>query len=326
MRPSPTVAHSESFRALASDGATGCDRPLAQSAALSRTRSSSRVRRSERAADAAGLHAGRPQHLAAADVAQSAAGTRELAVIVEDPDAGSPPPYVHWLIYKIPATAKGLPDGSADRSGGADARRDRRRRAGVERLAARPSIADRRRRPERRTSTISRSMHSTPISTVGQPTRRNCSRRCPGTSSDRARSCRFTSGSPGATGAGELARGGRGEVLNRDSRRLNETSTRRVIASRTLRGSRRIAESVTAEDVRAPRHLAPRSPARRERARSRRPADRDPGGATVRRPCRCRSGAQRHACCRTGPRPCPRGLRDVDRGRSRHARGDRARG
>jgi Raf kinase inhibitor-like YbhB/YbcL family protein len=36
--------------------------------------------------------------------------TRELAVIVEDPDAGSPPPYVHWLIYKIPATAKGLPE------------------------------------------------------------------------------------------------------------------------------------------------------------------------------------------------------------------------
>jgi len=37
--------------------------------------------------------------------------TRELAVIVEDTDAGSPPPYVHWLIYKIPPTAKGLPEG-----------------------------------------------------------------------------------------------------------------------------------------------------------------------------------------------------------------------
>ena len=38
------------------------------------------------------------------------ASTRELAVICEDPDAGSPPPFVHWVIYKIPAAAKGLPE------------------------------------------------------------------------------------------------------------------------------------------------------------------------------------------------------------------------
>lgn len=38
------------------------------------------------------------------------AGTREFALILEDPDAGSPPPFVHWLIYKIPSTAKGLPE------------------------------------------------------------------------------------------------------------------------------------------------------------------------------------------------------------------------
>ena len=38
------------------------------------------------------------------------AGTKELAVICEDPDAGNPPPFVHWVIYKIPATAKGLPE------------------------------------------------------------------------------------------------------------------------------------------------------------------------------------------------------------------------
>jgi Raf kinase inhibitor-like YbhB/YbcL family protein len=38
------------------------------------------------------------------------AGTRQLAVVCEDPDAGSPPPFVHWVIYKIPATAKGLPE------------------------------------------------------------------------------------------------------------------------------------------------------------------------------------------------------------------------
>ncbi len=39
------------------------------------------------------------------------AGTKEIAVICEDPDAGNPPPFVHWVIYKIPAGAKGLPEG-----------------------------------------------------------------------------------------------------------------------------------------------------------------------------------------------------------------------
>jgi Raf kinase inhibitor-like YbhB/YbcL family protein len=38
------------------------------------------------------------------------AATKELAVVLEDPDAGNPPPFVHWVIYKIPATAKGLPE------------------------------------------------------------------------------------------------------------------------------------------------------------------------------------------------------------------------
>ena len=38
------------------------------------------------------------------------AGTREFAVVLEDPDAGNPPPFVHWVIYKIPGTAKGLPE------------------------------------------------------------------------------------------------------------------------------------------------------------------------------------------------------------------------
>jgi Raf kinase inhibitor-like YbhB/YbcL family protein len=37
--------------------------------------------------------------------------TRQFAVICEDPDAGNPPPFVHWLIYKIPATATGVPEG-----------------------------------------------------------------------------------------------------------------------------------------------------------------------------------------------------------------------
>ena len=38
------------------------------------------------------------------------AGTREFALVLEDPDAGNPPPFVHWVIYNIPATAKGLPE------------------------------------------------------------------------------------------------------------------------------------------------------------------------------------------------------------------------
>jgi Raf kinase inhibitor-like YbhB/YbcL family protein len=38
------------------------------------------------------------------------AGTREFALIVDDPDAPTPQPFVHWVIYKIPGTAKGLPE------------------------------------------------------------------------------------------------------------------------------------------------------------------------------------------------------------------------
>ena len=38
------------------------------------------------------------------------AGTREFAVVCEDFDAGNPPPFVHWVIYKIPGTAAGLPE------------------------------------------------------------------------------------------------------------------------------------------------------------------------------------------------------------------------
>lgn len=36
--------------------------------------------------------------------------TKELAVICEDPDAPTPVPFVHWVVYKIPPTAKGLPE------------------------------------------------------------------------------------------------------------------------------------------------------------------------------------------------------------------------
>ena len=36
------------------------------------------------------------------------ANTLELALICDDPDAPTPQPWVHWIIYKIPSTASGL--------------------------------------------------------------------------------------------------------------------------------------------------------------------------------------------------------------------------
>jgi Raf kinase inhibitor-like YbhB/YbcL family protein len=38
------------------------------------------------------------------------AGTKEFALILDDPDVPMPQPFVHWVIYKIPGTAKGLPE------------------------------------------------------------------------------------------------------------------------------------------------------------------------------------------------------------------------
>lgn len=38
-------------------------------------------------------------------------GTKELALIMDDPDAPRPEPWVHWVLYKIPATTQGLPEG-----------------------------------------------------------------------------------------------------------------------------------------------------------------------------------------------------------------------
>jgi hypothetical protein len=40
-------------------------------------------------------------------------GTKELALICDDPDAPTPEPWVHWVIYKIPAELAGLPEGVA---------------------------------------------------------------------------------------------------------------------------------------------------------------------------------------------------------------------
>ena len=36
------------------------------------------------------------------------ADTKELALICDDPDAPTPQPWVHWVIYNLPATATGL--------------------------------------------------------------------------------------------------------------------------------------------------------------------------------------------------------------------------
>lgn len=38
-------------------------------------------------------------------------GTQELALVVDDPDAPTPEPWVHWVLYKIPAECKALPEG-----------------------------------------------------------------------------------------------------------------------------------------------------------------------------------------------------------------------
>jgi Raf kinase inhibitor-like YbhB/YbcL family protein len=39
------------------------------------------------------------------------AGTRSIAVIIDDPDARTPRPFVHWLIYNIPPDTKSLEPG-----------------------------------------------------------------------------------------------------------------------------------------------------------------------------------------------------------------------
>ncbi len=39
------------------------------------------------------------------------AGTRELALICDDPDAPTPKPWVHWVLYKLPPTLAGLKEG-----------------------------------------------------------------------------------------------------------------------------------------------------------------------------------------------------------------------
>lgn len=38
-------------------------------------------------------------------------GTKEIVLICEDPDAPTAEPWVHWIVYKIPAELHGLPEG-----------------------------------------------------------------------------------------------------------------------------------------------------------------------------------------------------------------------
>src|SRR5256885_1632086 len=38
---------------------------------------------------------------------------KELALVVDDPDAPGTVPFVHWLAYKIPAQSKSLADGAS---------------------------------------------------------------------------------------------------------------------------------------------------------------------------------------------------------------------
>lgn len=45
--------------------------------------------------------------------AQAPPATKEWAVVVDDPDAPTPQPWVHWVVYRIPAHVTALPAGLA---------------------------------------------------------------------------------------------------------------------------------------------------------------------------------------------------------------------
>jgi len=38
-------------------------------------------------------------------------GTQQIVVLCQDHGAGNPPPWVHWILYNVPGTANGLPQG-----------------------------------------------------------------------------------------------------------------------------------------------------------------------------------------------------------------------
>ncbi len=39
-----------------------------------------------------------------------APGVKTYAIVLQDPDAGAPPPFIHWLIWNIPAQVRSLPE------------------------------------------------------------------------------------------------------------------------------------------------------------------------------------------------------------------------
>lgn len=41
-------------------------------------------------------------------------GAKSLALIMDDPDAPTPPPWVHWVIWNLPPDLSGLPEGVPD--------------------------------------------------------------------------------------------------------------------------------------------------------------------------------------------------------------------
>jgi Raf kinase inhibitor-like YbhB/YbcL family protein len=41
-------------------------------------------------------------------------GTKEIAIICDDPNAPTQKPFVHWVAYKIPADSKGLAEGRTE--------------------------------------------------------------------------------------------------------------------------------------------------------------------------------------------------------------------
>jgi len=49
-------------------------------------------------------------------------GTKELALICDDPDAPRPTPWVHWVLGKLPPTLRGLEEG--DSGGGLEGKND----------------------------------------------------------------------------------------------------------------------------------------------------------------------------------------------------------
>ena len=56
------------------------------------------------------------------------AGTKSLALIIDDPDAPDPKApkrtWVHWVLYDIPPSAKGLPEGGALPAGAREGKND----------------------------------------------------------------------------------------------------------------------------------------------------------------------------------------------------------